>query len=89
MVTGSQNIFILGEVASVHVMWTCGGMEVQLQSFLTWAVDGLERSACGSDRSTSGQRVPVNIQREAGWAAQAVWPLGEQKNLVCLPQIKP
>lgn len=88
-VIGSQNIFIVGDVASVHITRTCGRMEVQQRSFLTWAVDGLQRSACGSDRSTSGQRVPVNIQRVAGWGAEAVWPLGEEKNLVSLPQIKP
>jgi len=47
-------------------MRTCGGMEVQLQSFLTWAVDGLERSAWGSDDSTSGQTVPGK-HSTGGW----------------------
>jgi len=63
-------------------------MEVQRQSFLTWAVDGLERSVCGSDRSTPGKGFGKHSS-EAGWAAEPVWPLGEEKNLVSLPQIKP
>jgi hypothetical protein len=41
-------------------------MEVQLQSFLTWGVAGLERSASGSDHSTSEQRVPGKHSME-GW----------------------
>ena len=50
----------------MHAMRTCGGMEVQPQSFLTWAVDGLERSAWGSDHSASGQRVPGK-HSTGGW----------------------
>jgi len=47
-------------------MRTYGGMEVQLQSFLTWAVEGLERSTWGSDHSTWGQRVPGK-HSTGGW----------------------
>ena len=81
--------FILDEVASEHAMRTCGGLEEQLQSFLSGLWPDLSDQLEATTTLPPGKGFPVNIQREAGWAAEEVWPLGEEKNLISLPQIKP
>jgi hypothetical protein len=48
------------------------GVEVQLYSYLTWALEVGERSAPRLGRFTPGKN-PVPIVQEAGWAPGPVW----------------
>jgi hypothetical protein len=43
--------------------------------FFTSALDGCEWSASRPGRFTSGERSPVPIGEEAGWAPEPVWTL--------------
>jgi hypothetical protein len=45
-----------------------GLVDVQLHSFLTWALDGGEWSPSSSDRFTAGETVPFDNELETGWA---------------------
>jgi hypothetical protein len=53
----------MGKVVSVHHMKVCGGMEVQLYSFLTSALDASERSTSRTGRFTprKGPRYELNM----------------------------
>ena len=53
-----------------------GGVEVQLYSFMTTALEG-EGSASRPGRSLPPGKDPVPIVQEAGWAPGSVWTSAE------------
>jgi hypothetical protein len=55
----------------------CGGIA---PPFLTWALDGGERSASRAGRFTTEERkTQIQIGQEAGWAPEPVWTLWKRK----------
>jgi hypothetical protein len=64
-------------------MKTYGGVDVLTHVFLASALVGGERSASRPGRFTPGERVPVPIGLEAGWAPESVWATLRTEN--CCP----
>ena len=50
----------------VNTIKECGGVEVQLHSFLTWALDGAEWSALRPGRITLGEGPRYTFNRRLG-----------------------
>jgi hypothetical protein len=80
----------------MHAMRTCGGEEVELQSFLTWAEDRSERSVFSPIHSTSRQRVPGNhstarvggLQGQSGGSREEKNSLVPATNQTTFPQLR-
>ena len=59
-------------------MKTCGGMEVQLHSFLTSLVVGVNGQLHVPAALLPREESTVPIEGDAGWAPASVWTFGEE-----------
>jgi len=59
-----------GKVVFVYTTIAYGGMEIQFHLFSSWTLDGGERSALRLGCFTLEKRVPIFIEKEAGWAPE-------------------
>jgi hypothetical protein len=68
------------------MQWRCvRGVEVQLHPFVTFALDGSERSCLCLGHFAAGIKTPCTHWMEAVWVPELVWLLGEDRNL--FPQL--
>ena len=83
--------FMVNSKISLSTPWThTWGVEVELHSFLTLALDGSEWLTSSSSCFTPGERTPVPTEQEAGWTPELVWSFCEKRKIpLTLPRFKP
>jgi hypothetical protein len=73
-----------GKGVPVHIMKGVGGVEVQLHSFLTSALDGGEWSASRPYRFTPEKEYRYPLNRRLGGPQSRSGRFGEEKKTICL-----
>jgi hypothetical protein len=69
-------------------MKTYRGVEIQLHTFLTLALDGGEWSASHPSHFTPEKRALVPTIKEAGWNPELVWTWWQREKFLVLARIR-